>query len=202
MFASSPLEEGTVVIRVGWLVGTDELARLIDTSGHDVDTLTVLEDVHLVLPAATTVHYGNHSCDPTLWHVGPYDIATRRPVPAGEELTVDYATQTGAPGFSMPCRCGAAGCRDEVTSEDWRRADLQAALRRPLGPGAGGADRAAELTHGSRPSSARVSASLFTCGKGWSGTSTPSAAQIGSHPSPAVHSTSRPAGAVARTCSL
>jgi hypothetical protein len=72
------------------------------------------------------VHYGNHSCDPNLWHVGPYEIATRRPVRAGEELTMDYATQTGTPGFSMSCRCGAAGCRGEVTSEDWRRADLQA----------------------------------------------------------------------------
>jgi hypothetical protein len=126
LFASSPLDEGTIVIRVGGqLVGTDELARLIDASEHYVDTLTVLEDVHLVLPAATTVHYGNHSCDPNLWHVGPYEIATRRPVSVGEELTVDYATQTGAPGFSMPCRCGAAACRGEVTSEDWRRADLQ-----------------------------------------------------------------------------
>jgi uncharacterized protein len=127
LFATSCLDEGTVVIQVGGrLVGTDELQTLIETSGHYVDTLTVVEDVHLVLPPATTVHYGNHSCDPNLWHVGPYAIATRRPVGAGEELTMDYATQTGAPGFSMPCRCGATGCRGEVTSEDWRRVDLQA----------------------------------------------------------------------------
>lgn len=126
LFANSALGEGTVVIRVGGrLVGTEELQRIIETSEHYVDTLTVVEDAHLVLPAATTVHYGNHSCDPNMWHVGPYEIATRRPVRAGEELTMDYATQTGAPGFSMPCRCGAAACRGEVTSEDWRRADLQ-----------------------------------------------------------------------------
>jgi hypothetical protein len=127
LFATTALGEGTVVVRVGGVfVGTEELRRLIETSEHYVDTLTVFEDVHLVLPTGTTVHYGNHSCDPNVWHVGPYEIATRRPVRAGEELTVDYATQTGAPGFSMPCRCGAADCRGEVTSEDWRRADLQA----------------------------------------------------------------------------
>jgi uncharacterized protein len=127
LFAQTALEEGTVVIRVGgWLVGTDELRRHIETAGHYVDTLTVFEDVHLVLPAATTVHYGNHSCEPNLWHVGPYEIATRRPVAAGEELTIDYATQTGAPGFSMPCHCGSAWCRGVVTSEDWRRTDLRA----------------------------------------------------------------------------
>jgi hypothetical protein len=127
LFANQDLTEGAVVIRVGGtLVGTEELRALIETSDHYVDTLTVFEDVHLVLPAATTVHYGNHSCDPNLWHVGPYEIATRRPVRAGEELTLDYATQTGASGFSLPCRCGTADCRGEVTSEDWRRADLQA----------------------------------------------------------------------------
>ncbi|HUE07813.1 MAG TPA: SET domain-containing protein-lysine N-methyltransferase [Acidimicrobiales bacterium] len=127
LFARTALEDGTVVIRVGGrLVGTAELRRLIETSEHYVDTVTVFEDVHLVLPPATAVHYGNHSCDPNLWHVDAYEIATRRPVPAGEELTMDYATQTGAPGFSMLCRCGAADCRGEVTSEDWRRADLQA----------------------------------------------------------------------------
>jgi hypothetical protein len=126
LFADMPFDEGTVVIRMGGqLVDTDELRRLMETSEHYVDTLTVVEDVHLVLPPATTAHFGNHSCDPNLWHDAPYAIATRRPVRAGDELTIDYATQTGAPGFAMPCRCGAASCRGEVTSEDWRRADLQ-----------------------------------------------------------------------------
>ncbi len=127
LFAGAELDEGTVVIRVGGvLVGTDELQRIIETSEHYVDTLTVFEGVHLVLPPATAVHFGNHSCEPNLWHVGPFEIATRRRVATGEELTVDYATQTGAPGFSMPCRCGVPACRGVVTSEDWRRDDLQA----------------------------------------------------------------------------
>ena len=127
LFARAPLPQGLVVIRLGGrFVGTEELQRLIETSEDYVDTLTVFEDVHLVLPPATAAHYGNHSCDPNLWHVGPYEIATRRPVRAGEELTVDYATQTGAPGFSMSCDCGASACRGVVTNEDWRRPDLQA----------------------------------------------------------------------------
>jgi hypothetical protein len=61
--------------------------------------------------------------------VGPYEIAARRPIRAGDELTVDYATHSGAAGFRMPCRCGSAGCRGEVTSDDWRRPDLQARYR-------------------------------------------------------------------------
>ena len=63
-----------------------------------MDTLTIYENVHLVLPPEKdAVHYGNHSCDPTMWHVGPFEIATRRAVHVGEELTIDYGTQTGAP---------------------------------------------------------------------------------------------------------
>ena len=43
----------------------------------------------------------------------------------GEELTNDYATSTGDPGFTMPCRCGATECRGTVTGEDWRLPQLQ-----------------------------------------------------------------------------
>jgi hypothetical protein len=127
MFTNQALEPGRVVLRLGGrLVSTEELARLIHHSDRYVDTVTVFEDVHLVLPSGTTMHYGNHSCEPNLWHVGPYEIATRRRIGAGEELTMDYGTQSGAPGFAMACRCGAPRCRAVVTSEDWRRSDLQA----------------------------------------------------------------------------
>jgi hypothetical protein len=127
MFTNQALEPGRVVLRLGGrLVSTEELARLLQHSGRYVDTVTVFEDVHLVLPSGTTVHYGNHSCEPNLWHVGPYEIATRRRIGAGEELTMDYGTQSGAPGFSMKCQCGARQCRGVVTSEDWGRPDLRA----------------------------------------------------------------------------
>ncbi|HEY6474100.1 MAG TPA: SET domain-containing protein-lysine N-methyltransferase [Acidimicrobiales bacterium] len=127
LFTNAPLEAGVVVIRLGGrLMSTSELDELLRASERYIDTLTVFDDVHLVLPFDTPVHYGNHSCDPALWHVGPYEIATRRRVEADEELTIDYATHTDAAGFSMPCRCGADGCRGVVTGQDWRRADLQA----------------------------------------------------------------------------
>lgn len=42
-----------------------------------------------------------------------------------DEFLVDYATTSGAGGFSMSCRCGAAMCRGEVTSADWKRLELQ-----------------------------------------------------------------------------
>ncbi len=127
LFAQAALDVGTVVIRLGGrVVTTSELEQLLRDSEGYIDSVTVFIDTQLVLPPETNLHYGNHSCDPNVWHVGPYEIATRRPLRAGEELTIDYATHSGAPGFSMVCNCGTSECRGVVTSEDWRRPELQA----------------------------------------------------------------------------
>ncbi len=125
----------TVVIRLGGtLVSSATLESLIAASDADpdaryVDTITVFEDAHLVLPPNTQIHFGNHSCDPTLWHIGPYELATRRAVASGEEATIDYGTQSGADGFEMNCMCGASNCRGSVTSCDWQDSTLQARYR-------------------------------------------------------------------------
>jgi hypothetical protein len=135
LFATADIPLGTIVIRLaGRLLSTEELGGLIDRANHDpsvpyVDTLTIDEDCHLVVPAGSAIHFGNHSCDPNLWHVGPYAIATRRVVADGEELTIDYGTQSGAPGFSMTCHCGEPGCRGVISSEDWRLPALQERYR-------------------------------------------------------------------------
>ena len=135
LVATEDLPAGEVVLRLGGrLVTSDELGRLIEYADADpahpyVDTLSVDEDAHLVLPPGSSIHFGNHSCDPNLWHVGPYVIATRRPVGVGEELTIDYGTQSGAAGFAMTCRCGSPMCRGVVSSDDWRLPDLQARYR-------------------------------------------------------------------------
>jgi hypothetical protein len=131
LFASRDLPAGTVVLRLaGRLVTSADLAALIAESDADpvapyVDTFTVYEDAHLVLPPGTIAHYGNHSCDPSLWLVGPYEIATRRDTAAGDEFTIDYATISGADGLLMTCACASPQCRREITSDDWRRPELQ-----------------------------------------------------------------------------
>ena len=127
LFAGQPYPAGTVVSRLGGrLVSRAELHRLIaDPEQPYVDTITVSETEHLVLPPRRPNGYGNHSCDPNLWWVGPYELATRRAIAAGAELTNDYATSTGESAFTMNCRCGTRLCRGTVTGDDWRRADLR-----------------------------------------------------------------------------
>ena len=120
------------VMRLGGrYVSSEELAFLVAQADADpaspyVDTISVYDNAHLVLPPNTAVHFSNHSCDPTLWLVGPLVVATRRAVVAGEEATIDYGTVSGAEGFVLVCRCGASNCRSEITSNDWTREDLRA----------------------------------------------------------------------------
>jgi uncharacterized protein len=131
LVATEDLAAGHVVVRLGGrLVGSADLAELIDAAETDpdgtyVDSITVYEGAHLVMPPGSVAHFVNHSCAPTLWHVGPYELAARRPLRAGDELTVDYGTNSGATGFVMECQCRSTDCRRRVTSDDWRRPELQ-----------------------------------------------------------------------------
>jgi len=126
LFAAAPIDPGELVLKLGGrLVSDRELAALFEEAGEYVDTVAVYADRHLVLPAGTPLHFGNHSCDPTMWFCGPYDVRARRRVGPGEELTLDYGTCSAGPDFTLACSCGADGCRDRITGHDWRRPELQ-----------------------------------------------------------------------------
>ncbi|MGH8919942.1 MAG: hypothetical protein ACRD0H_16695 [Actinomycetes bacterium] len=67
----------------GRLVSGEELDRslaLAKAERRYLDTICIDYDVHLVLPADQPIRYGNHACDPTLWHTDAYTLATRRDV--------------------------------------------------------------------------------------------------------------------------
>lgn len=128
LFATAPIAADVLVMRLGGrLVSTEELHALFAETTDDryIDTFAVGSDTHLVLPCDTAAHYGNHSCDPNAWLFGAYDVVTRRPIAAGEELTVDYGTISDDATFEMACSCGAVWCRGVITGEDWRRSELQ-----------------------------------------------------------------------------
>jgi D-alanine-D-alanine ligase len=62
----------------------------------------------------------NHACDPSAWVAG-LDVAARRPLAAGDEITVDYATIYNERMPAFECACGAADCRSVVRGDDYRR---------------------------------------------------------------------------------
>lgn len=131
LFARADIPPDTIVSRLGGRLVTGRELRQIFAeaaqrpSHRYVDTITVGEDLHLVLPAGQPSHYGNHSCEPNLWWADAYTLVARRTIGAGEEVTSDYATSTGVAGFAMDCACGSSLCRGVITGKDWRRADLQ-----------------------------------------------------------------------------
>lgn len=124
LFTGEGIAAGAVVATLtGRLVDGAELSRLLIEASQEhryLDTISVDTGVHLILPASEPIHYGNHSCDPTLWHTGPYTLVARHDLEPDTELTVDYATQTAEGEFRMPCNCGTAACRGVVTGADWR----------------------------------------------------------------------------------
>ncbi|MCY1009882.1 SET domain-containing protein-lysine N-methyltransferase [Nannocystis pusilla] len=59
----------------------------------------------------------NHGCEPNLGFVdGSVTLHALRPIRAGEEVLWDYSTSMCEPGWSVPCACGAPGCRGRIAS--------------------------------------------------------------------------------------
>ena len=67
----------------------------------------------------------NHSCNPNVGVRGQITFVAMRDVPAGAELTIDYAMIDGDPAERMACTCGAPECRGIITGSDWRLKELQ-----------------------------------------------------------------------------
>lgn len=124
LFATTQIHAGEVVMRLGGqLINDATLASL----APPYSSLTVDNGTHLLLDPTHPVRYGNHSCDPNLWHTDATTAVARREIKSGEELTIDYATHTGIETWTMACRCGSALCRGTVTGRDWRLPQLQRA---------------------------------------------------------------------------
>src|SRR4051794_7517799 len=67
----------------------------------------------------------NHSCDPALGWSAAGGLVARREIPAGEELTIDYALGRDDPDFVMVCHCETYRCRQLIEGSDWQIPQLQ-----------------------------------------------------------------------------
>ena len=123
LFARAPIEAGEAVIVLGGRVLTDEefaSLRLVKYSAA-----TIGENLNILLDDDSPVTFGNHSCDSNLWMQDEVTVVARRPIAAGEELTVDYALHSADKPWHMACRCGSPVCRQLITSDDWKLRDVQ-----------------------------------------------------------------------------
>lgn len=129
LFATDHIRAGEIVTQLGGrLVSRAELDDLIaeaEATGTYVDCISVDDGIDLVMPPGQDVHFGNHSCDPNIWHTDAVTLVARRDIAPDEEIVLDYATQADSADMSFACSCGSRLCRGVVTGADWRRPDLQ-----------------------------------------------------------------------------
>lgn len=67
----------------------------------------------------------NHCCEPNVGVGGQITFVAMCDIPAGVELTIDYAMIDGDPAEQMVCACGVKACRRIITGNDWRLPELQ-----------------------------------------------------------------------------
>lgn len=126
LFALSPISIGEVVVRWGGTYVSKEEALAAQKSGKLImqwdDDLYSVED-----RGEEDGYFINHSCDSNLWMNGAYELVARKQIPAGVELTADYALWEARPRYisSWTCACGKSNCRQKVTGLDWQNMTLQ-----------------------------------------------------------------------------
>lgn len=129
MFASQPIREGEIVVKIGGSVMTEEEFRVYISTVSRYNAVQIGEELHLV-GVPTSLEGMNHSCDANLWMSDEVTVVARRDIATGEELTQDYALYTASPTWSMqPCCCGTPFCRQIITGNDWQRPDVQERYR-------------------------------------------------------------------------
>jgi SET domain-containing protein len=127
LFARADIARGeVVVVKGGHIISAVEKAEITAELGPV--EIQIGEGLFIAPVTAdereASMLYSNHSCNANMGVRGEITFVAMRDVPAGEELTHDWA-MTDDDDYSLPCKCGAAECRGTLTGKDWQRLDLQ-----------------------------------------------------------------------------
>ncbi len=140
MFAIAPIPARTVVIEWGGVVMDHD--EVLAGKARLLSVIQLNDGRYLVDPAqapAQPCEYMNHSCDSNLGMVSDVQLATRRDIAVGEELTCDYALFRSThwvldPSFQMACRCGSPACRGLITGHDHQLPEVRTAYAGRFAP--------------------------------------------------------------------
>ena len=127
-FAKADIARGEIVaIKGGHIVDRETLQRDVTPRLGPVE-IQIDDDLFIAPVNADerelSMLYSNHSCDPNIGLLGEITFVAMRDIPAGEELTHDWA-MTDNDDYSVECNCGARNCRKTLTGKDWQRPELQ-----------------------------------------------------------------------------
>jgi len=127
LFAKAAIAQGEIVaVKGGYIVSKETWTELERELGSA--EIQIAEDL-FIAPVQKDhregcMLYSNHSCEPNIGIQGQIVFAAMRDIPAGEELTHDWAT-TDDQDYEVECHCGTRSCRGVITGKDWMRKDLQ-----------------------------------------------------------------------------
>lgn len=101
-------------------------AQLPKLSPDQVQTAIQVDDQYYLaaLGRPGPAYAFTHSCTPNAGFHGQITLVAMKEITPGEAVCFDRAMfRSGLPG-STTCACGSANCRREISSQDWRKAEL------------------------------------------------------------------------------
>ena len=128
LFAREPISAGEIVAVKGGII-IDAAAFALVRDAVSPAEIQIEDDLYIAPRSAEDVEANllclNHSCQPNVGVRGQITFVTMWNIPAGTELTIDYAMIDGNPAERMTCSCGAPECRKIITGNDWCLRELQ-----------------------------------------------------------------------------
>jgi SET domain-containing protein len=128
LFAISDIAKDEIVaVKGGHIISRKELREKVTPRLGPVEIQ--IDDELFIAPVTKeeregSMLYSNHSCEPNLGIRDEITFVAMRDIPAGEELTHDWA-MTDDDDYSTECKCGASNCRGTLTGKDWQCPELQ-----------------------------------------------------------------------------
>ncbi len=111
LFAGELIPAGTEILRFSGPVLSLNEVRARGAAAANALQIGIDRYLYLDEPG----RFVNHSCEPNAAVVNDTTLVAIREIGAGEEIRFDYST-TVSDGWTMPCRCGAPGCRGLVVA--------------------------------------------------------------------------------------
>ncbi len=128
LFARDAINAGEIVAVKGGSIMDRASFTLIQDEVSPAE-IQIEDDLYIAPRTAEEVEANilclNHSCNPNVGVRGQITFVAMRDIPAGSELTIDYAMIDGDPAERMDCSCGASTCRGVIKGGDWRLQELQ-----------------------------------------------------------------------------
>lgn len=128
LFAGVAITAGEIVAVKGGAIMDSATWSLVREAVSPAE-IQIEDDLYIAPRSADEVEANilclNHSCNPNVGVRGQITFVAMRDIPAGAELTIDYAMIDADPAERMACACGAPECRTLITGDDWRLQELQ-----------------------------------------------------------------------------